>query len=95
MTEKIEKYFTNTRIALIALVLNILFVIYAALIQNNDLKNLVKQHDEAIKKIDLQVQNLDIKKVDKETFQLMLSTLVDLKNDIRDMKTDLREHMNK
>ena len=86
MTDKIEGWFTSARIAIIGLILNVLFVFYMGVIQNNDLKNLVKSHSEQINKIELSISRLDDKKVDKETFQLMLTTLVDLKTYFRDIK---------
>ena len=95
MTEKVEQWFTATRVAAIGLILNIVFVIYMGLIQNNDLKNLVKVHDEKIDKIEISITKLEEKKLDKETFSLILTTLVDLKTDIRDIKTDLNTHINK
>lgn len=81
-----EDWFGATKIAIAGLTMNMLFVIYMGLIQNNDLKNLVKSHDEKINKIELSVSRIDDKKVDKETFQLILTTLVDLKTDVRDIK---------
>lgn len=86
MTDKIEGWFTSARIAIIGLILNVLFVFYMGVIQNNDLKNLVKSHSEQINKIELSISRLDDKKVDKETFQLILTTLQDLKIDVRDIK---------
>ena len=56
------------------------------LIQNNDLKNLVNSQSEKINKLELSVSRLDDKKVDKESFNLILTTLQDLKTDIRDIK---------
>lgn len=38
---------------------------------------------------------LEDRKLDKETFSLTLTTLVDLKTDIRDIKKDLNAHINK
>jgi hypothetical protein len=43
-------------------------------------------HYEKIDKIELTVEKLEDKKLDKETFQLILTTLVDIKTDIRGVK---------
>jgi len=85
-------WFTSGRVALIALVLNILIVVYSGLISNNDIKNLVKQHEIRLEKVDKKLEVLQNDKLDKQTFQMMY---LDLKQDLSDIKADLRDKKSK
>ena len=73
------------------LIFNILYFAYLLLIQNNDIKNLVKIHEEKINKIELQMD----KKVDKETFQQLYLQGTETRLDIKDLRLMLMEHINK
>ena len=86
MVQYTKDWFTEKRILLIGLTLNVLFAVLAYAIGNNDIKNIVSEHERRINEIDVRFIRLDDKKVDKETFQLIISTLTDIKQDIRDLK---------
>jgi hypothetical protein len=88
-------WLTETKLGLLAIIGNILFVIYIGIISQNDLKNLVLKHDEKIGKIEQEIGKLQDRKVDKETLQLILDNLHDMKSDISEMKRSLDSHVNK
>lgn len=90
-----DGWFNNNRLGLIALAMNLLAIAYMGIIQGNDQKNAVKSHDERLNKIDDQILALEATKVSKETFQIILNNLTDMKSDVRDVKADLREFVNR
>jgi len=89
------KWFSDNRLSLIAIIGNILFVVYLAVIRENDLKNNVADHEKRINQIEIQIGDLREKKVDKETFLLINENLNALRSDIRDIKNSLLDHINK
>lgn len=93
MSTNSNNWFTGTRISLIALVMNILFVLYIAVVQTNDLKNGVKANTEAIIQLNTSVDKLEDKKLDKETFNMFLTNLVDIKTGISNIDTKLQRHI--
>jgi len=97
METRAEKkgWLTDTRISLIALIGNIVFVIYIGAIQMNDTKNMVLKHEELLIKLETRVAQLDSDKLDKEQFTLFLTSIQDLKIDMRDLKNAIMEHIQK
>ena len=89
------KWFSDNRLSLVAIIGNILFVVYLAVIRENDLKNNVADHEKRINQIEIQIGDLREKKVDKETFLLINENLNALRSDIRDIKNSLLDHINK
>jgi len=87
----IDKLFKPSNVTFFLLIFNILYFAYLLLIQNNDIKNLVKIHEEKINKIELQMD----KKVDKETFQQLYLQGTETRLDIKDLRLMLMEHINK
>ena len=87
----IDKLFKPSNTTFFILIINILYIAYSLLIQNNDIKNLVKIHEEKINKIELQMD----KKVDKETFQQLYLQGTETRLDIKDLRIMLMEHINK
>ena len=69
----------------LTIVINVGSILYSTLIKNNDLKNDVKAMDGRISKVEVAVINIQDKKLDKETFNLILTTLTELRSDIRDL----------
>ncbi|HZK95720.1 MAG TPA: hypothetical protein VFC67_16070 [Prolixibacteraceae bacterium] len=69
----------------LTIVINVGSILYSTLIKNNDLKNDVKAMDSRISKVEVAVINIQDKKLDKETFNLILTTLTELRSDIRDL----------
>lgn len=95
MTNNDEGWFNNAKLGAITLLLNILCIAYIGVIQSNDLKNQVKAHEATLAKIDTQIASLQDKKVDKETLQMILTSLAELRVDIRDIKLNVMERINK
>lgn len=93
MVERINDYFSAKRIALYALIINVLFVFYAGLIQNNDLKNLVKEHEKKFQLIDIQIQKLDDKKVDKTLMDNLIQNQIEIKQSLNLMNSLLIKHI--
>jgi len=89
------KWFSDNRLSLIAIIGNILFVVYLAVIRENDLKNNVADHEKRLNQMEIQIGDLREKKVDKETFLLINENLNALRSDIRDIKNSLLDHINK
>ena len=89
------KWFSDNRLSLVAIIGNILFVVYLAVIRENDLKNNVADHEKRINQIEIQIGDLREKKVDKETFLLINENLNALRSYIRDIKNSLLDHINK
>ena len=89
------KWFSDNRLSLVAIIGNILFVVYLAVIRENDLKNNVADHEKRLNQIEIQIGDLREKKVDKETFLLINENLNALRSDIRDIKNSLLDHINK
>ena len=89
------KWFSDNRLSLVAIIGNVLFVVYLAVIRENDLKNNVADHEKRINQIEIQIGDLREKKVDKETFLLINENLNALRSDIRDIKNSLLDHINK
>ena len=89
------KWFSDNRLSLVAIIGNILFVVYLAVIRENDLKNNVSDHEKRINQIEIQIGDLREKKVDKETFLLINENLNALRSDIRDIKNSLLDHINR
>ena len=89
------KWFSDNRLSLVAIIGNILFVVYLAVIRENDLKNNVADHEKRINQIEIQIGDLREKKVDKETFLLINENLNALRSDIRDIKNSLLDHINR
>ena len=69
------KWFSDNRLSLVAIIGNILFVVYLAVIRENDLKNNVADHEKRINQIEIQIGDLREKKVYKETFLLTILLL--------------------
>jgi len=89
------KWFSDNRLSLVAIIGNILFVVYLAVIRENDLKNNVADHEKRLNQMEIQIGDLREKKVDKETFLLINENLNALRSDIRDIKNSLLDHINK
>jgi len=70
-------------------------VIYIGAIQMNDTKNMVLKHEELLIKLETRVAQLDSDKLDKEQFTLFLTSIQDLKIDMRDLKNAIMEHIQK
>src|SRR5665648_551201 len=63
----------------LTIVINVGSILYSTLIKNNDLKNDVKAMYSRISKVEVAVINIQDKKLDKETFNLILTTLTELR----------------
>jgi len=87
----IDKLFKPSNTTFFILIINILYIAYSLLIQNNDLKNLVKIHEEKINKIEQQMD----KKVDKEAYNQLYQQGTETRLDIKDLRIMLMEHINK
>ena len=97
MVDKLKdftRWFIPARLGIITIGINILFIIYLGVSRMNTVANTVQIHSTQINKLEVQMEELDRKKLDKETFYLINTTLTDMKVDIRDMKGQLMEHMN-
>jgi len=90
-----DGWFNNTRLSVMSFALTVIGILYMAVIQGNDLKNTVKNNEIQLNKIETQIIGLEAKKLDKETFALILTTLTELRSDIRDFQISLNEHVNK
>ena len=88
-------WFTSTKISLITLVLNILCIVYLTIIKDNTTYNKVQQHDKEINDIRELVKQMDEKKVDKETYQLILIQGTETRLDIKDLRLIMLQHINK
>jgi hypothetical protein len=96
MTEGIKitgRWFSDNRLSLIAIIGNIAFVVYLAIVRENDIKNNVQTHEARLNSIEIQIGDLREKKVDKETFLLINDNLNALRSDIRDIKNGLMQHL--
>ena len=69
----------------LTIVINVGSILYSTLIKNNDMKNDIKAMEGRISKVEVAVINIQDKKLDKETFNLILTTLTELRSDIRDL----------
>ena len=88
MTQQAKDWFTEKRIAWLVFTFNVLFVAATYLLSNNDIKNIVATHEKRLNDMDLKLTEFDKKKVDKETFNLLISTLTDLRADIRALRAE-------
>ena len=89
------RWFSDNRLSLVAIIGNIVFVVYLAIVRENDLKNSVETHEKRLNLIEIQIGDLREKKVDKETFLLINENLNALRSDIRDIKNSLIDHISK
>ena len=69
----------------LTILINVGSILYSTLIKNNDMKNDIKAMEGRISKVEVAVINIQDKKLDKETFNLILTTLTELRSDIRDL----------
>ena len=88
-------WFTSQRLGVIALILNVLCIIYLTVIKDNTTYNQVQQHDKEINDIKESVKQLDEKKIDKETYQLILIQGTETRLDIKDLRIIMLQHINK
>lgn len=88
-------WFNSTRLGIIALIINILSILYLGIISNQDLKSLVKSHDASIKSIEIKLDGIERTKVSNEVFNMLLITITDIKTGQTEMRTMLNAHINK
>ena len=93
--EKAKAWLNETKISLFALIGNIIFIIYMGAIQMNDVKNMVMKHEQMIIKLETKMIEIDNQKVDKETFNIVISNISEIKNDMKDLKNAMIEHLNR
>ena len=93
-TEK-KPWLNETKLGLIAFIGNIIFIIYMGAIQMNDVKNMVLKHEQIIMKLEAKVAELDNQKVDKDTFNLILTNISEVRNDLKDLKNAMMLHLDK
>jgi NADH/NAD ratio-sensing transcriptional regulator Rex len=92
MVDKIRdwsRWFTAARLGIIGLTLNFLFICYVGIARMNTVANTVQIHEEKITKIEKKVDDLDKEKVDKETLQLILNNMSEIKQDVKSLREDL------
>lgn len=95
MTEKVQSWLNNARFGWLSIAFIALGVFYSVVIQNNNLQNEVQKGKENQIKLETQIIVLQDKKLDKETFTLILNSLNDLRTDVRSFQFYLNEYMNK
>ena len=90
-----DRLLNSNNLSLMAILGNVVFVIYLVVVRENDLKNNVLDHDKRLSKIEAQIGDLRERKVDKETFIMINDNLNALRSDIRDIKNSFIDHINK
>ena len=95
MVTQAKAWFTERRILFVGLALQLLIIFSQSLLGNNDVKNKVEEQSKHLDKIDKQIIKIDDKKMDKENMQLLLQTLSDMKQDIRDIKSEVINQINR
>ena len=85
----VDKLIGRIRTEWVTLAFSAIGIFYAVVIQNNNMKNDIMKEKENRIKIEAQVLALQDKKLDKETFTLILTVLTDLKADVRGLQESL------
>ena len=82
----VDKLISRIKTEWITLAFSAIGIFYAVVIQNNNMRNDIMKEKENRIKIEAQVLALQDKKLDKETFTLILTVLTDLKADVRGLQ---------
>jgi len=84
MTDKqIQSQWTLTvKIALFALILNILAIVYMGVVQNQQMKNTIINHTEKFVTVDAELKKLEDSKADKSYMELLMQGQKEIKQEI-------------
>jgi len=62
------RWFSDNRLSLVAIIGNIVFVVYLAIIRENDLKNSVETHEKRLNLIEIQIGDLEKRRLIRKPF---------------------------
>lgn len=78
----------NNLLGIITLVISIMTIGYFGIVKGNNDTNRIGTLETEMAKKDIQIQTLQDKKVDKEVFMMIQTSLSDIQNDIREIRTN-------
>ena len=90
-----EKWLKSNLLGLMSFAVTALTIFYFGVIKGNDQLNAIKAQGEAIVEIKVDIKALQAEKVDKETFNMIMSGQREIQSDIKDVRRMLLEHINK
>ena len=88
-------WFTSSRLSFITLVLNILCIVYIAVIKDNTTANKVQEHSAMLIDIKSSIKDLNDRKADKEMIDRLYLQGAETRLDIKDLRLLLMQHINK
>lgn len=85
----------TVKIALGALILNILAIVYMGVIQNQQMKSTIITHTEQFVKVDSELKRLEDVKINRDLFNQLYLQGTETRLDIKDLRIMLIQHINK
>ena len=82
-----DQWLRANLLGIISIVITVMTFAYFGVIKGNENSNRIKAHDEMMTEMKLQIKMLEDKKVDKEVFMMLQTTLAGMAIDIKEIRT--------